>query len=175
MKLYLTPKNIGLISRLLQLQLPELFRTLTQASRSLLLLKGSETKKGNHLPGVHTKLDVNRFRWKFILINYDSKRLRWTKKSLTSVQGINPLQTWAKNFQLPSRQPTSSVFVGKVSAMLEVVLRKNNDKPLKQFLSSHDREVILLIFTAAQWNLADFFLTFKDKSLVHWYLAKRKS
>ena len=45
MKLYLTPKNIGLISRLLQLQLPELFRTLTQASRSLLLLKGSEIKE----------------------------------------------------------------------------------------------------------------------------------
>ena len=85
MKLYLTPKNIGLISRLLQLQLPELFRTLTQASRSLLLLKGSETKKGNHLPGVHTKLDLNRFHWKFILINYESKRLRWTKKPLTSV------------------------------------------------------------------------------------------
>ena len=45
MKLYLTPKNIGLISRLLQVQLPELFRTLTQASRSLLLLKGSEIKE----------------------------------------------------------------------------------------------------------------------------------
>ena len=51
--------------------------------------------------------------------------------------------------------------------MLEVVLRKNNEKPLKQFLSSHDREVILLIVTAAQLNLAEFFLSFKDKSLVH--------
>ena len=45
MRLYLTPKNIGLISRLLQLRLSELFRTLTQASRSLLLLKGSEIKE----------------------------------------------------------------------------------------------------------------------------------
>ena len=45
MRLYLTPKNIGLISRLLQLQLSELFRTLTQASRSLLLLKGWEIKE----------------------------------------------------------------------------------------------------------------------------------
>ena len=62
MRLNLTQKNIEVINRLLQLQLPELFRTLTQASRSLLLLKGSETKKGNHLPGAHTKLDLNRFR-----------------------------------------------------------------------------------------------------------------
>ena len=51
MKLYLTPKNIGLISRLLQLQLPELFRTLTQASRSLLLLKGSEIKEREPFTG----------------------------------------------------------------------------------------------------------------------------
>ena len=45
MRLNLTKKNIEVINRLLQLQLPELFRTLTQASRSLLLLKGSEIKK----------------------------------------------------------------------------------------------------------------------------------
>ena len=45
MRLYLTPKNIGLINRLLQPQLSELFRTLTQASRSLLLLKGWEIKE----------------------------------------------------------------------------------------------------------------------------------
>ena len=61
MRLNLTQTNIEVINRLLQLQLPELFRTLTQASRSLLLSKGSETKKGNHLPGAHTKLDLNRF------------------------------------------------------------------------------------------------------------------
>ena len=47
--------------------------------------------------------------------------------------------------------------------MLEVVVRKNNDKPLKQFLSSHDCEVILLIVTAAQLNLAEFCLSFKGK------------
>ena len=47
--------------------------------------------------------------------------------------------------------------------MLEDVVRKNNDKPLKQFLSSHDREVILLIITAAQLNLAEFCLSFKEK------------
>ena len=45
MRLNLTQKNIEVINRLLQLQLPELFRTLTQASRSLLLLKGSEIKE----------------------------------------------------------------------------------------------------------------------------------
>ena len=45
MRLNLTKKNIEVINRLLQLQLPELFRTLTQASRSLLLLKGSEIKE----------------------------------------------------------------------------------------------------------------------------------
>ena len=45
MRLFVTQKNIGLISRLLQLQLSELFRTLTQASRSLLLLKGWKIKK----------------------------------------------------------------------------------------------------------------------------------
>ena len=49
--------------------------------------------------------------------------------------------------------------------MLEVVLRKekknNNDKPLKQFLSSHDREVIFLMVTAAQLNLAEFCLSFQ--------------
>ena len=45
MRLYLTPKNIGLISRLLQLQLSELFRTLTETSRSLLLIKGWEIKE----------------------------------------------------------------------------------------------------------------------------------
>ena len=47
--------------------------------------------------------------------------------------------------------------------MLEDVVRKNNDKPLKQFLSSHDREVILLIVTAAQLNLSEFCLSFKEK------------
>ena len=47
--------------------------------------------------------------------------------------------------------------------MLEVVVKKNNDKPLEQFLSSHDREVILLIITAAQLNLAEFCLSFKEK------------
>ena len=49
--------------------------------------------------------------------------------------------------------------------MLEVVLRKkkkNNDKSLKQFLSLHDREVILLIVTAAQLNLAEFCPSFEE-------------
>ena len=167
MRLNLTQKNIEVINRLLQLQLPELFRTLTQASRSLLLLKGSETKKGNHLPGVHTKLDVNRFHWKFILINYDSKRLCWIKKSLMSVQGINPLQTWAKNFQLSASFKTtnqlSTCWKGKryVRSCFEKRKKNNNDKPLKQFLSWHDREVILLIVTAAQLNLAEFCLSFQ--------------
>ena len=45
MKLNLTQKNLGLINRLLQQQLSELFRTLTQASRSLLQLKGWEIKE----------------------------------------------------------------------------------------------------------------------------------
>ena len=47
--------------------------------------------------------------------------------------------------------------------MLEVVVWKNNDEPLKQFNISqwkakswHDREVILLIVAAAQLNLAEF-------------------
>ena len=51
MRLYLTPKNIGLISRLLQLQLSELFRTLTQASSSLLVLKGWEIKEREPFTG----------------------------------------------------------------------------------------------------------------------------
>ena len=51
MRLNLTKKNIGLINRLLQLQLSELFRTLTQASRSLLLLKGSEIKEREPFTG----------------------------------------------------------------------------------------------------------------------------
>ena len=45
MRLTLTKKNTGLINRLLQLQLSELFRTLTQASRGLLLLKGCEIEE----------------------------------------------------------------------------------------------------------------------------------
>ena len=61
MRLNLTKKNIELVNRLLQLQLPELFRTLTQASRSLLLLKGSEIKEREPFTGAHTKLDLNRF------------------------------------------------------------------------------------------------------------------
>ena len=61
---------MGLINRLLRLQLSELFRTLTQASRSLLLLKGWEIKEREpyHLLGVHTKFDLNRFQRKFILM-----------------------------------------------------------------------------------------------------------
>ena len=54
--------------------------------------------------------------------------------------------------------------------MLEVVVWKNNDGPLKQFNISqwkakswHDREVILLIVTAARLNLAEFCLSFKEK------------
>ena len=47
--------------------------------------------------------------------------------------------------------------------MLEVVVRKNNVKPLKQFLSSHDRELILPIVTTAQLSLAEFCLSFKEK------------
>ena len=64
MKLNLTQKKkLVLINRLLWLQLSEVFRTLTQASRSLLLLKGCEIKEREpyHLLGVHTKLDLNRF------------------------------------------------------------------------------------------------------------------
>ena len=70
MKLNLTQKNLGLINRLLRLQLSELFRTLPQASRSLLLLKGWEIKEREpyHLLGVHTKFDLNRFQQKFILM-----------------------------------------------------------------------------------------------------------
>ena len=95
MRLNLTKKNTGLINRLLQLQLSELFRTLTQASRSLLLLKGWEIKEREPFTG-------STYETPFSLKVYpnDSKRLRWTKKLLTSVQGINPLETWAKNFQL---------------------------------------------------------------------------
>ena len=51
MRLNLTPKKKGLINRLLQLQLSELFRTLTQASRSLLLLKWSEIKEREPFTG----------------------------------------------------------------------------------------------------------------------------
>ena len=51
MRLNLTQKNIEVINRLLQLQLPELFRTLTQASRSLLLLKGWEIKEREPFTG----------------------------------------------------------------------------------------------------------------------------
>ena len=51
MRLNLTQKNIGLIHRLLQLKLSELFRILTQASRSLLLLKGSEIKEREPFTG----------------------------------------------------------------------------------------------------------------------------
>ena len=51
MRLYLTPKNIGVISTLLQLQLSELFRTLTQASRSLLVFKGWQIKERDPFTG----------------------------------------------------------------------------------------------------------------------------
>ena len=100
MRLNLTPKKIGLINRLLQLQLSELFRTLTQASRSLLLLKWSEIKEREPFTGstYETWFEPFSLKVSFNLINYDSKRLRWTKKSLTPVQGINPLQTWAEMF-----------------------------------------------------------------------------
>ena len=110
--------------------------------------------------GVHTTLDLNCFHGKFILMIqnvYVEQRNPWRQ----SREWIRS-KLKQKNFSslLPSRQPTRSVFVGKVSAMLEVVVRKKNDKPLKQFLSSHDCEVILLIVTAAQLNLAEFCLSF---------------
>ena len=69
---------------------------------------------------------------------------------------MNPLQTWA-NFSALFIQDSLNQFniVGKVSAVLEVVVWKNNHKPLKQLnisqwtaKSSHDREVILLIVIA---------------------------
>ena len=61
--------------------------------------------------------------------------------------------------------------VGKVSAVLEVVVWKNNHKPLKQLnvsqwkaKSSHDREVILLIVIAITVKrLHEFCLSFKEK------------
>ena len=156
MRLNLTQKNIGLINRLLRLQLSELFRTLTQASRSLLLLKGWKIKEKEPFTGSTYETRFEPFSLK--VYPYDSKRLRWTKKLLTSVQGMNPLQTYAKKFQLSASFKTTnprSVFVGKVSAMLEIVVRKNN--------SSHDCEVILLIVTTTQLNLAEFCLSFKGK------------
>ena len=147
----LNSKNMGLINRQLQLQLSELFRTLTQASRSLLLLEGWEIEE--RTPFTRSTYETWFGPFSLKVYPYDSKRLRWTKKPLTSVQGMNPLQTWAKNFQL------SASF--KIS--FKTLWEKNNDKPLKQFLSSHDYEVILLIVTAAQLNLAEFCPSFKEK------------
>ena len=127
--------------------------------------------------GVNTKLDLNRFHWKFILMIqnvYAEQRNRW-RQSKEWIRCI--LEQKIVSSLLPSRQPSSSVFVGKVSAMLEVVVKKNNDKPLEQFLSSHDREVILLIITAAQLNLAEFCLSYKrekKRSLNSPYLANKK-
>ena len=114
-------KNMGLINRLLQLQLSELFRTLTQGSRSLLLLKEWE-RKGHHLLGVHTKLDLNRFHWKFILMiqnvyveqtNPWRQSREWIRCKLEQKIFSSLLPS-----RYPSRQPSSSVFVGKVSAKL---------------------------------------------------------
>ena len=122
----LNSKNIGLINRPLQRQPSELFSTLTQASRSPLLLKGWEIKEREVQPFTGSTYETWFEPFSLKVYPYDSKRLRWTKKPLSSVQGMNPLQTWPKNFSslLPSWQPTSSVFVRKVSAMLEVVVRK---------------------------------------------------
>ena len=63
----------------------------------------------------------------------------------------------------------SSVFAGKVSAMLGVIAWKNSNKPLQPFNISQwtakpsYREVffILLVVTAVQLNMAEFCLSFK--------------
>ena len=86
---------------------------------------------------------------------YGRGSLFYVKQSLVSqsVQGMNPLQTWT-NFSALFIQDSLNKFniVGKISAVLEVVVWKKNHKPLKQLnisqwtaKSSHDREVILLI------------------------------
>ena len=106
MRLNFTKKNIGLINSLLQLKLSELFRTLTQASRSLLLLKGWQIEERPPFIGSTYETWFEPFSLK--VYPYDSKRLRWTKKPLTSVQGMNPLQTWAKNFQLSASFKTTN-------------------------------------------------------------------
>ena len=128
MKLNLTPKNSELINRLLRLQLSELFRTLTQASRSLLLLKGWEIKERTPFSGSTYETWFEPFSLK--VYPYDSKRLRWTKKPLTSVQGMNPLQTWAKNFQLSASFKTTKQlsFCWKGKRYVRGCCEKNNDK-----------------------------------------------
>ena len=70
----------------------------TFTSLSLLLLKGWEIKERTPFTGSTYETWFEPFSLK--VYPYDSKRLRWTKKPLTSVQGMNPLPTWAKNFQL---------------------------------------------------------------------------
>ena len=116
-------KKLVLINRLLWLQLSEVFRTLTQASRSLLLLKGWEIKEREpyHLLGVHTKLDLNRFHWSLSLW---FQKFTLNKETLDVSPGNESVANLNKKFsalcflQDPSRQPSSSVFVGKVSAKL---------------------------------------------------------
>ena len=116
MRLNLTQKNIGVINRLLQLQLSELFRTLTQATRSLLLLKGWEIEERTPF------IDLNRFHWKFILMIqnvYVEQRNPW-RQSREWIR-CKLEQTFFSSLlpsRYPSRQPSSSVFVGKVSAKL---------------------------------------------------------
>ena len=89
MRLNLTQKNIGLINRLLRLQLSELLTTLAdQASRSLLLLKGWKIEEREPFTGSTYETRFEPFPLE--IYPYDSKRLRWTKKPLTSVQGMNP-------------------------------------------------------------------------------------
>ena len=113
---------MGLINRLLRLQLAELFRTLTQASRSLLLLKGWEIKERTPFTGSTYETWFEPFSLKVILMIqnvYVEQRNPWRQ----SREWIR-CKLEQKNFssllpsRYPSRQPSSSVFVGKVSAKL---------------------------------------------------------
>ena len=74
MRLNLTQKkNSGLIYRLLRLQLSELFRTLTQASRLLFLLKGWKIKEREPFTGSTYETRFEPFSLK--AYPYDSKNV----------------------------------------------------------------------------------------------------
>ena len=77
---------------------------------------------------------------------------------------MNPLLTWANIFHLSSFKTANqltTVFAGKVSAVLEFIMWKNNNKPLKHLTFPSEQQSPR---TTAQLNIAKFCLSFKPEA-----------
>ena len=84
------------------------------------------------------------------------------KEILDVSLGNKSVEKLSKKFSAFFKATNQLSICWKGKSFVRSCCEKINVKPLKQFLSTHDLEVILLIVTTAQLSLAEFCLSFKE-------------